>query len=96
MIGRLAPRSGAPGYQAIAQRMNASYLRMDDALYNRLTPEQFNQVNGQFLRDAMARGDRIYLGTELGDRVGQLAWELDFIERQFGLVLGSDGFFVPK
>ncbi|MFN2168531.1 MAG: hypothetical protein ACK2U9_20030, partial [Anaerolineae bacterium] len=95
VIGRWRPEGGGSNYIEVAKQMNATYLDIDTSTAARLTPEQFNQVNGQFLRDAVARGDRIFLGTEIGRMVGQLAWEIEFLATELGLVLGPGGWFVP-
>lgn len=96
VIGRWKPTGGGPNYIDVAERMRATFLELETPIASRLTPEQFNQVNAQFLRDAVARGDRIFLGTEIGRMVGQLAWEIAFLKQELGLVLGPDGWFLPK
>ena len=96
VIGRWRPAGGGPNYVEVAERMKATYLQLETSVASRLTPEQFNQVNAQFLRDAVTRGDRIFLGTEIGRMAGQLAWEITFLEQELNLVLGPDGWFVPK
>lgn len=64
MLGHFKPSSG-PNYIEAAKAQGASYFDMPANLSQSLTSANQWELNKQFLRDAVVRGDKIIVGTKI-------------------------------
>jgi hypothetical protein len=96
VLGHMYPPGGGPSYIQAAEEQGASYFNMPTNLVNGLTTANQWELNKQFLRDAVARGDKIIVGTEINyqNPGSWLFREIDFLKLEYNLVLQGNT-FVP-
>jgi hypothetical protein len=96
VLGHFKPPAG-PNHIEAAKAQDASYFNMPENLRSGLWSANQWELNKQFLRDAVARGDRIMIGTEIDTSHPEI-WlfrEINILKEEYHLVL-QDGVFVPE